>query len=33
VSAWEFTGVGTDPVLHKEQLEFDYVHPVQRSYA
>jgi succinate dehydrogenase / fumarate reductase, flavoprotein subunit len=33
VSAWEFTGVGTDPLLHKEQLEFEYVHPVQRSYA
>jgi succinate dehydrogenase / fumarate reductase flavoprotein subunit len=33
VSAWEFTGVGADPVLHKEQLQFDYVHPVQRSYA
>jgi len=33
VSAWEFTGVGTDPVLHAEQLEFEYVHPVQRSYA
>jgi succinate dehydrogenase / fumarate reductase flavoprotein subunit len=33
VSAWEFTGVGADPVLHKEQLEFEYVHPVQRSYA
>ncbi len=33
VSAWEFTGVGADPVLHEEQLEFDYVHPVQRSYV
>ncbi|HEX4788268.1 MAG TPA: fumarate reductase/succinate dehydrogenase flavoprotein subunit [Actinospica sp.] len=33
VSAWEFTGVGADPVLHEEQLEFEYVHPVQRSYA
>jgi succinate dehydrogenase / fumarate reductase flavoprotein subunit len=33
VSAWEYTGVGTDPVLHEEQLEFEYVHPVQRSYA
>jgi len=33
VSAWEFTGVDADPVLHKEQLEFEYVHPVQRSYA
>jgi succinate dehydrogenase flavoprotein subunit len=33
VSAWEHTGVGADPVLHEEQLEFEYVHPVQRSYA
>jgi succinate dehydrogenase / fumarate reductase flavoprotein subunit len=32
-SAWEFTGVGEDPVLHEEKLEFEYVHPVQRSYA
>jgi succinate dehydrogenase / fumarate reductase flavoprotein subunit len=33
VSAWEYTGVGADPVLHEEKLEFEYVHPVQRSYA
>ena len=33
VAAWEYTGVGADPVLHEEQLEFEYVHPVQRSYA
>ncbi len=33
VAAWEFTGVGADPVLHKEKLEFEYVHPSQRSYA
>jgi succinate dehydrogenase / fumarate reductase flavoprotein subunit len=33
VSAWEYAGVGEDPVLHAEALEFDYVHPVQRSYA
>ncbi len=32
VSAWGFTGVGNEPVLHKEALEFDYVHPSQRSY-
>ena len=32
VSAWEFTGVGEDPVLHREQLEFEYVHLTQRSY-
>jgi succinate dehydrogenase / fumarate reductase flavoprotein subunit len=32
VSAWEFTGVGTPPILHKEPLEFDAVHLSQRSY-
>ncbi|MFZ4584670.1 MAG: fumarate reductase/succinate dehydrogenase flavoprotein subunit [Acidimicrobiia bacterium] len=31
-AAWEFTGVGEAPVLHKEQLEFEYVHLAQRSY-
>jgi succinate dehydrogenase / fumarate reductase flavoprotein subunit len=32
VAAWEFTGVGESPVLHKEDLAFDYVTPSQRSY-
>jgi succinate dehydrogenase / fumarate reductase flavoprotein subunit len=32
VAAWEFTGVGTEPVLHKEPLVFEYVRPTQRSY-
>lgn len=32
VAAWEFTGVGTPPILHKEALEFDNVHLSQRSY-
>ncbi|MER7273017.1 fumarate reductase/succinate dehydrogenase flavoprotein subunit [Dactylosporangium sp. NPDC000244] len=32
VAAWEFAGTGEPPVLHKEALEFDYVHPSQRSY-
>jgi succinate dehydrogenase / fumarate reductase flavoprotein subunit len=32
VAAWEFTGVGNAPVLHKEPLVFDEVHPSQRSY-
>jgi succinate dehydrogenase / fumarate reductase flavoprotein subunit len=32
-AAWESTGVGTAPVLHREALDFDYVHPTQRSYA
>jgi succinate dehydrogenase / fumarate reductase flavoprotein subunit len=31
-SAWEFKGVGNEPVLHKEKLEFEYVHLAQRSY-
>jgi len=33
VSAWEFTGAGEDPVLHKEPLVFDHVHPAPRSYV
>ncbi|MBV8690406.1 MAG: fumarate reductase/succinate dehydrogenase flavoprotein subunit [Actinobacteria bacterium] len=32
VAAWEYAGVGQPPVLHKEPLTFDYVHPAQRSY-
>ncbi|MCB9779486.1 MAG: fumarate reductase/succinate dehydrogenase flavoprotein subunit [Alphaproteobacteria bacterium] len=32
VAAWEFTGVGNKPNLHKEALEFRYVKPSQRSY-
>jgi succinate dehydrogenase / fumarate reductase flavoprotein subunit len=32
-AAWESTGTGTAPVLHREALGFDYVHPTQRSYA
>jgi succinate dehydrogenase / fumarate reductase, flavoprotein subunit len=32
VAAWEFTGVGSRPALHKEQLVFEEVHPTQRSY-
>jgi len=32
VAAWEFTGVGKRPELHKEPLEFEEVHPTQRSY-
>jgi succinate dehydrogenase / fumarate reductase flavoprotein subunit len=31
-AAWEFTGVGQRPVLHKEPLTFEYVKPTQRSY-
>jgi succinate dehydrogenase / fumarate reductase flavoprotein subunit len=38
-AAWEYAGegrfgmTGGHPVLHKEELIFDYVHPAQRSYA
>jgi succinate dehydrogenase / fumarate reductase, flavoprotein subunit len=32
VAAWEFTGIGKAPTLHKEPLVFDEVHPTQRSY-
>jgi succinate dehydrogenase / fumarate reductase, flavoprotein subunit len=32
VAAWEFTGTGKLSVLHKEDLNFEYVHPTQRSY-
>jgi succinate dehydrogenase / fumarate reductase flavoprotein subunit len=31
VAAWQYTG--DIPVLHKESLEFDYVHPAARSYT
>ncbi|MFJ4846040.1 MULTISPECIES: fumarate reductase/succinate dehydrogenase flavoprotein subunit [unclassified Streptomyces] len=32
-AAWEHPGDGGTPVLHKEALAFEYVHPTQRSYA
>jgi succinate dehydrogenase / fumarate reductase flavoprotein subunit len=31
-AAWGFRGVGNTPELVKEPLEFEYVHPSQRSY-
>jgi succinate dehydrogenase / fumarate reductase flavoprotein subunit len=31
-AAWEYTGPGQAPVLHKEDLTFEYVTPSQRSY-
>jgi succinate dehydrogenase / fumarate reductase, flavoprotein subunit len=33
VAAWEFTGTGRAPVLHREDLVFSYIPPTQRSYA
>lgn len=32
VAAWEFTGVGERPVLHKEPLEYKFIELKQRSY-
>lgn len=32
VAAWEYTGEDTEPILHKEQLTFEFVKVSQRSY-
>jgi succinate dehydrogenase / fumarate reductase, flavoprotein subunit len=32
VAAWEYTGADQPQQLHKEPLEFEYVHLAQRSY-
>ncbi|MFQ5499183.1 MAG: fumarate reductase/succinate dehydrogenase flavoprotein subunit [Candidatus Zixiibacteriota bacterium] len=32
VAAWEYKGVGNQPVLHREELDFKEVHLAQRSY-
>jgi succinate dehydrogenase / fumarate reductase flavoprotein subunit len=32
VAAWEWAGASAPPVLHKEDLTFEYVQPSQRSY-
>jgi succinate dehydrogenase / fumarate reductase flavoprotein subunit len=32
VAAWEWTGKGNEPALHREPLEFEYVKLTQRSY-
>ncbi|BDC52873.1 succinate dehydrogenase flavoprotein subunit [Bryobacterales bacterium F-183] len=31
-AAWEYKGANATPEVHKEPLEFEYVHPSQRSY-
>jgi succinate dehydrogenase / fumarate reductase flavoprotein subunit len=31
-AVWEYAGAAGQPVLNKEPLEFEYVHPSQRSY-
>jgi succinate dehydrogenase / fumarate reductase flavoprotein subunit len=33
VAAWEFSDLGAPPVLHKEELTFEQVHPSTRSYT
>ncbi|HHU38678.1 MAG TPA: fumarate reductase/succinate dehydrogenase flavoprotein subunit [Propionibacterium sp.] len=32
VSAWEYTGAGKAPILHKEPLEYEFIELKQRSY-
>jgi succinate dehydrogenase / fumarate reductase, flavoprotein subunit len=32
VAAWEYAGEGQTPKRHQEPLQFEYVHPSQRSY-
>jgi succinate dehydrogenase / fumarate reductase flavoprotein subunit len=32
VGAWEWGGADSQPILHKEALNFEYVHPTTRSY-
>jgi succinate dehydrogenase / fumarate reductase flavoprotein subunit len=32
VAAWEYKGAGLAETLHQEKLEFEFVHPSQRSY-
>ncbi len=32
VAAWEYTGEPSDAILHKEQLEYDYIEVKTRSY-
>jgi succinate dehydrogenase / fumarate reductase flavoprotein subunit len=31
-AAWEYPGPGQPPLLHKEDLRFEFVHPTQRVY-
>jgi succinate dehydrogenase / fumarate reductase flavoprotein subunit len=32
VSVWQFNGVGIEPILHKEPLDFEEIQPSVRSY-
>ena len=31
-AAWEFTGVGSEPILHKEALDYEFTQRHQRDY-
>ena len=31
-AVWEYTGAESEPVLHKEMLNYEFVHPAQRNY-
>ena len=31
-AAWEWTGVGKEPILNKEALDYEFIHRSQRSY-
>ena len=32
VTVWEYTGADAEPILHREELKFEYVELTQRSY-
>ncbi|HNL07587.1 MAG TPA: fumarate reductase/succinate dehydrogenase flavoprotein subunit, partial [Chitinophagales bacterium] len=32
VAAWEYKGMGNEPALHKESLDYEVVKPVKRNY-
>jgi succinate dehydrogenase / fumarate reductase flavoprotein subunit len=32
VAAWEYKGVGARPELHKEELNYEFIHLAERSY-
>ncbi|MBD3233512.1 MAG: fumarate reductase/succinate dehydrogenase flavoprotein subunit, partial [candidate division Zixibacteria bacterium] len=32
VAAWEYAGADKEPILHKEELEYEFIQVSQRSY-
>lgn len=32
VAAWQHSGDASSPILHKEQLRFEFIHPSVRNY-